>query len=518
MTFDNIPPKWDAEGTEPSEALKTRGFTAGYKPPASIFNYLFNKITACVKELQTKLKGVSGTTDKLEKNAITSVGTEIPENSDLNAYISDGVYYSSGAATSATLGNAPFTTCGFRLMVFPTIAGNGYKKQIVLPSGKHSIAVRSYYNAEFTDWLYIESVGELSDLLTDTKTSVVNAINELVKNTYNLSGGTKILEGANLNEYKEVGNYYCNLNKTAETLVNSPTNSAFKMKVALAAGSNYPSQEITIYNTGVKYYRWFNTETNSWSDFRVFAETGDLSNLTTSKKGNLVAAINEINEFVKWLNANGLKSLGADIPASADLDQYTTFGVFRAPSAAISSTLNKTPYTGCGFRLVVFPTISLGASVDYVKQIVIPSATNPYAIRTKLPSGWTEWRFIGDVVDNLESTADNLPLSAKQGNVLKEKINMFLKTDNFTIENISINAQSDILKNIDVGLDGYTPISLKGWAIENGTTSGANANKCHLQDAYFSLNTFYYRIANTGASGANAKVNLVITVLYAKNN
>lgn len=55
MKFDNIPPKWDAQGTEPSADLQTSGFKAGYKPPAAFFNYLFNKITACIKELQEKL-------------------------------------------------------------------------------------------------------------------------------------------------------------------------------------------------------------------------------------------------------------------------------------------------------------------------------------------------------------------------------------------------------------------------------------------------------------------------------
>ena len=56
--FENTPPKWDAKGTEPSADLQTNGFTAGYKPPAAYFNFLFNKITACITELQAFLKGV----------------------------------------------------------------------------------------------------------------------------------------------------------------------------------------------------------------------------------------------------------------------------------------------------------------------------------------------------------------------------------------------------------------------------------------------------------------------------
>lgn len=52
MNFKNIPPKWDEQGTEPSAELQEKGFTAGYKPPAPYFNYLFNKISACLRELQ----------------------------------------------------------------------------------------------------------------------------------------------------------------------------------------------------------------------------------------------------------------------------------------------------------------------------------------------------------------------------------------------------------------------------------------------------------------------------------
>jgi len=52
MEFTNIAPKWDATGAEPTTELQTKGFQAGYKPPAAYFNYLFNRYTACVNEIQ----------------------------------------------------------------------------------------------------------------------------------------------------------------------------------------------------------------------------------------------------------------------------------------------------------------------------------------------------------------------------------------------------------------------------------------------------------------------------------
>lgn len=53
MNWENNMPEW-AEGTEPSEDRKRKGFEVGYKPPAGIFNWLYSLIFKAVKELQTK--------------------------------------------------------------------------------------------------------------------------------------------------------------------------------------------------------------------------------------------------------------------------------------------------------------------------------------------------------------------------------------------------------------------------------------------------------------------------------
>ena len=54
-TTFTAPPLWTNKGTAPSETLKTNGFQAGYKPPAPIFNYMFNKYGICLTELQTEV-------------------------------------------------------------------------------------------------------------------------------------------------------------------------------------------------------------------------------------------------------------------------------------------------------------------------------------------------------------------------------------------------------------------------------------------------------------------------------
>lgn len=74
MKFEKTPPTWNAEGSEPPSSLKTSGFQAGYKPPAAYFNWFWNKVSACLTELQTKLSNVDNTkdADKSVKYASTS--------------------------------------------------------------------------------------------------------------------------------------------------------------------------------------------------------------------------------------------------------------------------------------------------------------------------------------------------------------------------------------------------------------------------------------------------------------
>lgn len=59
------PMRWDATGSEPSENLKTNGFKAGDKPPASVFNYFLNKMGVCLTELQNAANGLEN--DKVDK-------------------------------------------------------------------------------------------------------------------------------------------------------------------------------------------------------------------------------------------------------------------------------------------------------------------------------------------------------------------------------------------------------------------------------------------------------------------
>ena len=55
LTFNNSPVAWLAAGAEPTNEILTNGFTAGYKPPAEYFNYVFNRTYLAISELQSKI-------------------------------------------------------------------------------------------------------------------------------------------------------------------------------------------------------------------------------------------------------------------------------------------------------------------------------------------------------------------------------------------------------------------------------------------------------------------------------
>lgn len=69
MDFENKAPDWSAPGVEPPVTLKARGFEAGYKPPASYFNWFWTVVSKCITELRTKLAGHAA--DKNNPHGVT---------------------------------------------------------------------------------------------------------------------------------------------------------------------------------------------------------------------------------------------------------------------------------------------------------------------------------------------------------------------------------------------------------------------------------------------------------------
>lgn len=79
MSFTNIFTEWAKNGTKvaPTSTLESTGFTGGMKPPASVFNYMWNKIGNAITELQTAVQGkVSISQGTTAKGKFLSVGTD----------------------------------------------------------------------------------------------------------------------------------------------------------------------------------------------------------------------------------------------------------------------------------------------------------------------------------------------------------------------------------------------------------------------------------------------------------
>ena len=92
LDFNNKIPEWKNEGIEPTDELKEKGFTGGYKPPATVFNWFWNKVQKCITELQTKLKSHVDSTSNPHKLTKSQIGLgNVNNTSDLNKPISNAV-------------------------------------------------------------------------------------------------------------------------------------------------------------------------------------------------------------------------------------------------------------------------------------------------------------------------------------------------------------------------------------------------------------------------------------------
>lgn len=70
MDFKNQIPLWKNKGTAPSKELEEGGFSPGYKPPASVFNWFWHIVSGGIQELQQKLS--SQDENKLDKDQYAS--------------------------------------------------------------------------------------------------------------------------------------------------------------------------------------------------------------------------------------------------------------------------------------------------------------------------------------------------------------------------------------------------------------------------------------------------------------
>lgn len=204
LDFNNKIPEWKNEGIEPTDELKEKGFTGGYKPPATVFNWFWSIAQKCISELQTVVKShadntdnphgvtkaqvglsnVDNTADK-DKNVLSASkftnavkindtafdGTKnidivanpkrisIASDADLNEITTQGEYFASYGNNCL---NKPNGVKGFALKVYWNIVGSpSALTQVLFPSvgNKALCFIRKANSTGWLDWEEISTVG-----------------------------------------------------------------------------------------------------------------------------------------------------------------------------------------------------------------------------------------------------------------------------------------------------------------------------------------------------------------------
>lgn len=189
-----------------------------------------------------------------------------------------------------------------------------------------------------------------------------------------LGGNIKVTKvttaGTNLNDYKTPGWYFFPSSDYA------PTN--------IPAGSNGWLQVITVPSSSWVKQIWYRAGTPGTNDDQTFVRTHSTS-WGTWKKYYTTNITDLVAMNLAYVNNSELK-----IPSNADLNNYTTPGVYRIDSSDIMATItNRPPYTSAGARLIV-SALSLSPSIT---QTIIFNSTYGYAFhRVKNNSGtWGNW-------------------------------------------------------------------------------------------------------------------------------
>ena len=159
--------------------------------------------------------------------------------------------------------------------------------------------------------------------------------------------GTRIPEKADLNTitYLKIGNYYCSLSATAQSMSNCPTSEAFMMRV-------YSPLSTTIDNeSGTWVYRVREVMTLTGITYRQAVSSGSSAGVFSYGGWKQVAFIGDIPKRLPADGGNAATvnghSVSSDVPANAKFtDTNTTY------SAGTGISLSGTTFSNSGVRSI----------------------------------------------------------------------------------------------------------------------------------------------------------------------
>lgn len=194
--------------------------------------------------------------DKIVNNTYSLIGgNSIHANDDLNDYITVGNYCCQNTIAVGTLLNCP-VSYAFIMQVFLPTGSNEYIGQQVKEfyTGKEFYRYMVSSSSTWGEWI----------LLGGSASSEV----------WSLDIGNEIPADSDLNNYTDIGNYCCSSLDNSKTLLNSPVQITFDMKVFHPLGSKTNiAQQIQIHcygddANGSIYFRNKLGDTN-WSDWKI---------------------------------------------------------------------------------------------------------------------------------------------------------------------------------------------------------------------------------------------------------
>ena len=230
------------------------------------------------------------------KSKMFGLGTALSASTNMNDLTTPGVYYYTSSTKPGT--NLPSDAPSAARVTVVANAVSSRVTQIIIPSGGVSkyILLRGKDNTTWGKWRTFESTdnydstpttGSLSAVTSDGVFTALDSKANAADLAKIATPATEILEGGNLNNCTEPGNYWCssaNSTSVANIPVTPNTNISFCVTTFLIYGTNRYLQRFT-FNIGSTVYAfriWYRWHTSSgwsaWKEVQFVSAEPDTTN------------------------------------------------------------------------------------------------------------------------------------------------------------------------------------------------------------------------------------------------
>lgn len=193
-----------------------------------------------------------------------------------------------------------------------------------------------YATREWVNTNYIRRNEIVDNLTTDASNKPLSARQGKYLQDFKLDKAWSIPENSDLNDFKSEGNYFCDLNLTAEKIKNSPTKLAFTLQVERTAG--YVQRLTTYKDAGtLQYIRSFYVgEWTPW--YKTYSELDPQPTV----------------DAIDNLNSNDVKK-----PLSANQGRILSVGKFDKSGGTLTGEININTGERSAIKTVINPNASI---------------------------------------------------------------------------------------------------------------------------------------------------------------